>query len=76
MSNLPNKQIGDRFSQISWNSSAQKSHLKTSTNGEATKLNKANAMLLKIRHDVDITTLKPVCQTYLSYCLLVWVQNS
>ena len=47
--------------------------------GISTKLNKANAMLSKIRHFVDQKTLKAiyhaVFESHLHYSSLVWTQN-
>ena len=44
------------------------------------KLNKAIAMLSKLRHVLDIKTLKSVyytiCESHLCYASLVWTQNN
>ena len=44
------------------------------------KLNKANAMLSKLRHVLDIKTLRLVCyaifESHLCYASLVWAQNN
>ena len=46
----------------------------------AAKLNRANAMLSKIRHFVNFDTLKSIyhaiLEPYLNYSLTVWVQNA
>ena len=46
----------------------------------ALKLNKANAMLLKLRHVLDIKTLRSVYyaifESHLCYASLVWAQNT
>ena len=48
-------------------------------NNVAIKLNKGNAMLSKIRHYVNIKTLKSIdhaiFESHLSYTSLVWAQN-
>ena len=44
------------------------------------KLNRANALLFKIRKYVSLKVLRSICfamfDSYLSYCCLVWTQNS
>ena len=44
------------------------------------KLNRANALLFKMRKYVSLKILRSICfaifDSYLSYCCLVWAQNS
>ena len=53
---------------------------KQQINHVALKLNKANAILLQLRHVLDITTLRPVYyaifESHLCYASLVWAQNT
>ena len=53
---------------------------KQQINRVALKLNKANAMLSKLRHVLDIKTLSSVycaiSESYLCYGSLVWTQNT
>ena len=53
---------------------------KQQINHVALKLNKANAMLSKLRHVLDIKTLRSVYyavfESHLCYASLVWAQNT
>ena len=53
---------------------------KQQVNHVALKLNKANAMLSKLRHVLDIKTLRSVYyaifESHLCYASLVWAQNT
>ena len=46
----------------------------------STKLNAANALLLKMKKYVNLKVLRSICfaifYSYSSYCCLVWAQNS
>ena len=48
-------------------------------NGLSIKLNRANALLFKMRKYVSLKILRPIYfpifDSYLSYCCLVWTQN-
>ena len=48
-------------------------------NGLSTKLNRANALLFKMRTNVSLKILRSIYfaifDSYLSYCCLVWAQN-
>ena len=73
------KVISIKLSKVSWCKNWYILHWHDHVNSTAVKLNRGNALLLKIRNYVNIKTLRntyfAIFDSHLSYSCIVWVQN-